>query len=157
MKNNAEFVSLLFQLFLYTIYRYNRKIIGSRFADDRIYLFSIYWYIVVCTSMKRSYWWIPVYTVLFQYSCFHPGGRDSRPSISYTISTYDIEVFFFSISKSWNLDIGDPVIDVRYRRWVTFDIKQWDLRYRTPLISITISQVQNVDIEWAYDIEVFDI
>jgi hypothetical protein len=32
MKNNADFVSLLFQLF-YKKYRYNSKIIVTRFAD----------------------------------------------------------------------------------------------------------------------------
>ncbi len=36
------------------------------------------WLPVVCTRMKRSYWYIPVYTVLYQYSCFHPGCRDSE-------------------------------------------------------------------------------
>jgi hypothetical protein len=53
-----------------------------------------------------------------------------RPSISYTISKC-----VCSISKAWNLDVGYPVLDVRYRRWVTLDIEQSDLQYRTPSIS----------------------
>ncbi len=49
---------------------------------------------------------------------------------------YTISMCVCSISKSWNLDIGEPVINVRYRILVTFDIEQWDLGCRTPLILI---------------------
>ncbi len=40
----------------------------------RNYTFCTTWYIPVHTSMTCSYSYILVYPVLYQYSCFHPGG-----------------------------------------------------------------------------------
>jgi hypothetical protein len=46
-----------------------------------------------------------------------------------------------STSKSWNLDISNPVYD---HKFVTVNIEQWDLRYRTPSISNTF----DIDIQY---------
>jgi hypothetical protein len=59
----------------------NRRCSGTLYTgiyQYRNYVFGTTWYIPVHTSMTRSYSYIPVYPVLYQYSCFHPGGGDYR-------------------------------------------------------------------------------
>jgi hypothetical protein len=75
-----------------------------------------------------------------------------RPSISYTISAYDIEYRKDETSISTTIIMTCDIegLSPSISNNVTFDIEH--LRYRH-----TISKVQNVDIEWTFDIEVFDI
>ena len=68
-----------------------------------------------------------------------------KPSISYTISYYDIEIYLVDIEKYKNSISMSP--------FVTFDIEKCDLRYRTRSISIHDIDCKNLRYRCAFDIE----
>ncbi len=101
--------------------------------------------------MKCSYSYIPVYPVypvLNQYSCFRPGGGNSRCPISRvgpSISSVTFDIEDFDIECSFDIDVFTFDIVYRYRRYsisTLFDIEG-------DILVPSISKVTNrtVDIE----------
>jgi hypothetical protein len=73
----------------------------------------------------------------------------TKPSISYTISQYDIEIILVDIEKNEN--------SISICLFVTFDIEKCDPRYRTRTISLHDIDCEIFRYRCDFDIEDFDI